>query len=1663
MKSTVDGDHLFEVPDSLPHPILPLIPNVGFIGILNSPPSLENVQFLPITEGGSSLPSVLQAIPDPTKISSKQANFTNTFLKSVLTSIDSKDPVVANAWLETLLDVIDLLPKEVVREEILTLAVSKGQCSQESARLASCKLIGKISTKFEPFILKSEILGIVQCLCQDVSGEVRGSMCMQLAAVAKGVGLNTTKSLILPELVDLCSDEEVNVRLAGINTVVQMLPLVDQETRSDTLVPLVKKVCERSLRVEDVTLPVTAHLLGRICHGLHDDLTKEQKDFFINYYCTLSKLGLPDAKKTDLGLPMPDLVAEVKNGEYEAECRQQCAYNFPAMVLFAGGPTGYRKHLHDILISFVTDPSLPVRNTIALSFHQLCTLIGSEVGILRESFLNLLRSENLEVVAALVPNISHILAAFNHHQVLTQSSLQTEVLDLVGALKQGEESLSKSSNWRVHSEILRQIAALALCLPADLLFSEVVPLMIHRMHTSRPIPCRQAAARTLLVFLRHMDTEEHRDHINKTLVIEFCEANSCHKRMLFLSVCQMALELLPLSSFKHSLFEPLLALHTDSVPNIRLKVVSFLPILKGILSLPEDRQRLQDLETAVGSLLMKESDKDVSALITEVIGHLDKIEVSESKRESPEGQEMSNGISDAYAERRVMERDKSKGGTEDASNSLPNKEQQVRPSSGINGSNRRVASPRKIPSYVVAQRRKSHNFAPELPPDEKAVKRGYWNPGHKGELDLSALCDEVLLSPEEPTSINWEDIVDITEDMDDKDFPILKDELVSDFPSVERHVSIFSDRARNEINKSEKATRKSAKERFLESVGSLRFENSKSLPYESSKSLHDQNSKNRHLKANYEEGTEASSRSLTPRQRFWMKTSRPKWRRKVASADTSPEEPRRSRFSRGNSTEGGRTCFSDTEDPDMRYNFESTPLAASVTKKKFKFMKPPPVSVASSNIVNHSYDVPSPTSPHGMYTWPPQHNRHRQHGSFEDEEDTVEHNHQLKNSDFNDNGDELVENYDDDLHCYERVKPSVSAIGQNKSSKENSADASFSSKQRQKSLSSHNQHYENSQEYFNSSNRKGGSYEKDSTIYKSQNPQRPKQFSFPQKPHIPDPFNYHPNRRPVKASNKENISKSPSLNAVNKSTLSLLLSATPKSSKLYEDAHLSSGYDVNVMDERQSQNDSSEDLYAVHGIPPTMPRKEVSSGRARPSKITNSRTFSSFPHDTSDDTFSPFLSYSDTNLTNPYFSDYSCIPSDNKADLSYKEIRYHLAAAAAAAEQEWRESRRYDYRDNEYRCKGHDYGGDISPSYVLLDSVELAPWSTSPAYPIGPLGASWLQHGLTSHNRHPYFIPPPLMRNRSLPSHSFPSSTPPSHSFLSFSSIDNQWPHHSSLRSISSLDPSADEFLIDAGVRIDEASFCSRIPPPSNRVPQRSRIIGPFNRHLQSNVSSRSRGPSGNISKIPVVGRNSESLSSPPPLNTNSSPSVDVKTRQRVNQRHNRPVSSISTLPPTRISIGGSRGKSLSHENLRSSARIGMSSSSSAKTSPVSSRPSSPNRISAMVSRGRQSHPNNARRPSRNVGNSPSGSRCSSPGSNDVEGGRNRRGSSATSSPSTSRCPSPGIEDAPRGNIQKRVAPTSRINSQGRTRTVNVTVPNVSGGGSARGRGSKLPLPTSKK
>ena len=96
---------------------------------------------------------------------------------------------------------------------------------------------------------------------------------------------------------------------------------------------------------------------------------------------------------------------------------------------------------------------------------------------------------------------------------------------------------------------------------------------------------------------------------------ELAHGKSCHSRMLFLRLCEMAIMLYSKTYFKNHFFSELLCLSQDSVPNVRLKVVSLLAKLKSLLSLPSDRSFLLHLEEVVKELLVTEQDRDVRTTV----------------------------------------------------------------------------------------------------------------------------------------------------------------------------------------------------------------------------------------------------------------------------------------------------------------------------------------------------------------------------------------------------------------------------------------------------------------------------------------------------------------------------------------------------------------------------------------------------------------------------------------------------------------------------------------------------------------------------------------------------------------------------------------------------------------------------------------------------------------------------------------------------------------------------------------------------------------------------------------------------------------------------------------------------------------------------------------
>lgn len=56
----------------------------------------------------------------------------------------------------------------------------------------------------------------------------------------------------------------------------------------------------------------------------------------------------------------------------------------------------------------------------------------------------------------------------------------------------------------------------------------------------------------------------------------------------------------------------------DPVPNIRLRLCSILPQLKGLIKLPKDSQLLQELESCIKTLISNEKDRDVSYAVSRV-------------------------------------------------------------------------------------------------------------------------------------------------------------------------------------------------------------------------------------------------------------------------------------------------------------------------------------------------------------------------------------------------------------------------------------------------------------------------------------------------------------------------------------------------------------------------------------------------------------------------------------------------------------------------------------------------------------------------------------------------------------------------------------------------------------------------------------------------------------------------------------------------------------------------------------------------------------------------------------------------------------------------------------------------------------------------------------
>ncbi|CAL7947775.1 unnamed protein product [Xylocopa violacea] len=585
--------------------------------------------------------------------------FSRTFLQSILNSLDKRDPVICHAWLETLLDVIELLPVEVIRKQILPLTVNKGQLSQPIySRIICSRILGKICTRFDSALIQKEVLPMVHSLCQDVNSEVRASICLQLRFVAEGLGAESVKSALLPSLVELASDEESNVRCASVQTIAYVLPHLQEDTIKTTIMALVKKLCEstQSVHSDDNVTCVIAQEFGKIVLGLEYCLSPTEKTWFLKYFQQLAQMGIISMKKESK--PHIPFMSNPDEDEKYVECRRCCAFNLPAMFIFVSKSPDDTDALLLTFSALASDHYYLVRKTVASGIHEVAKVLGPKNGRIKTDIIKLLKDDSEEVLQGLIPNIGLTLDCLAESQTIGQDRMDSAVMEIGRALLKCESEVAATHNWRLTSLMHSQLEILPKYFPSDFIYSYFVPMAFFRMLHARPIPVRLSAGTLFLYFLRYNAKPMQRVELRTKLYTELANNSSCYVRMMFVRTMIEALEIFSSAYFKEHFFSVLLNLAEDPIANVRMKVVSLLPQLKSQLRMPADKKLLTALESTVSHLINSEKDGDVLAVLSAVIKKMNEIELKYEGR-TPSAPVLKQEIEDA----KKLEEEKRLAGT----------------------------------------------------------------------------------------------------------------------------------------------------------------------------------------------------------------------------------------------------------------------------------------------------------------------------------------------------------------------------------------------------------------------------------------------------------------------------------------------------------------------------------------------------------------------------------------------------------------------------------------------------------------------------------------------------------------------------------------------------------------------------------------------------------------------------------------------------------------------------------------------------------------------------------------------------------------------------------------------------------------------------------------
>ncbi|KAL5036572.1 hypothetical protein BDV3_005775 [Batrachochytrium dendrobatidis] len=507
--------------------------------------------------------------------------------------IDGKDEDAANIWSNVFISCIKYIPIDTITQQILPEALVDGGLAQPAPFRIWCgRVLGAIAMRLDGKRIEELFLKKVLSLCQDTDYDVRTSMCNQLTMIAKALGPKLTKTELIPEYLELVMDEECVVRKAAMDNLMELLEVLDADTKLVSIIPLWRRLCDE--RPQGIMVSIVKHL-GAFLWMTRVDMSESDKKYFLMFYQSLIPLA----------------------ADNEA-IRHMCAYNFPGMITLYKPQYFEALKLDKVLAALASDTSSTVRVTVAQGFHEIVNQLGVSAFKLTKNWLvKLLTTDCIQVVQAILPNLEAILKVYIQDEAARGPN---QMDDIFITIMQHEKTHAENHflTWRTHHDILAIYRIFPDYFDSDLIFETCIPSLFKLLAESSAIPIKHIAIQTLVHFLRKLKRLDHREHILRQL-IDLKEDRSCHHRMMFLDTCESILQVFSRKFFRDHMFHHFLGVLRDPVANIRLRFVQLLPIVRATLRTGVDSLILQKLVDATEPLITRDSDSDIMLAMNQLI------------------------------------------------------------------------------------------------------------------------------------------------------------------------------------------------------------------------------------------------------------------------------------------------------------------------------------------------------------------------------------------------------------------------------------------------------------------------------------------------------------------------------------------------------------------------------------------------------------------------------------------------------------------------------------------------------------------------------------------------------------------------------------------------------------------------------------------------------------------------------------------------------------------------------------------------------------------------------------------------------------------------------------------------------------------------------------